>query len=635
MKLTVGIPVLNGGRYILESVRSVLNQTYTDFELIVTDDGSTDETMELLRSVNDPRLTIVCDGMHKGLATRLNEQIAMAHGEYFARMDADDVMLPHRLERQMAFVKQHPETDVVGSSSIIIDENDNRIGYRNCCKWEKGKQRHAEVLSYEAVTSFMHPTVLGRTAWFRQYYYNPACEGCEDLDLWARSKAKSIFYCLCEPLLLYRDPQHLNLATYLYRRKQERYVLRLNKDKQSFLGCYHSIATSNLKSVAAWFLAKIGLVQWQLKYRNATQSCLNNHVLHVITSLRTGGAEKLMVDLLPRLRTLGKDVELVVFDGVKTPFYEALEKTGIRIHSFRIGGSVYDLRNIFSLIPLMRKADIVHTHNTAPQLFAAIANLFVKSVLFTTEHNTSNRRRTHPVLKPFDQWMYRQYEKIICISDKAEENLRYYLGLETNPKIETVYNGIDVSRFHGSLLSNIDIEGRAVTMIAAFREQKDQPTLIRAMAILPEEYSLRLVGTGDPKLVAECKQLVKELMLERRVHFLGMRTDVPEILKSSGVVVLSSHYEGLSLSSIEGMASGRPFIASDVDGLHEIVDGYGILVPHEDPKALADAIKRVAEDSEYAKQVAERCVERAKMFDISVMAEKYCQLYSCIGTTKG
>ena len=164
-------------------------------------------------------------------------------------------------------------------------------------------------------------------------------------------------------------------------------------------------------------------------------------------------------------------------------------------------------------------------------------------------------------------------------------------------------------------------------MVAAFREQKDQPSLIRAMALLPEEYSLRLVGTGDPKLIAECKQLVKELMLERRVHFLGMRTDVPEILKSSSVVVLSSHYEGLSLSSIEGMASGHPFIASDVDGLHEIVDGYGILVPHEDPQALADAIRRVSENREYAKQVADRCVERARMFDISVMAEKYCQLY--------
>lgn len=627
MKLTIGIPVYNGGHYILEAVQSVLNQSYLDFELIVTDDGSLDETMKVLRSLHDPRLTIVCDGMHKGLATRLNEQIAMARGEYFARMDADDVMLPQRIERQMAFVHQHPEADVVGSSAIIIDEDSKKIGYRNCCRWERGKHRNAEDLSYTEVTNFMHPTVLGKTAWFRKYYYNPACEGCEDLDLWARSKAESIFYSLSEPLLLYRDPQHLNLSTYLYRRRQERYVLRLNKDKQSLFGFYRCLAYSNFKSVVAWILSKVKLDHWQLRYRNTTQSCLNNHVLHVITSLRTGGAEKLMVDLLPRLRAQGKDVELVVFDGIRTPFYEALEKTGIQIHSFRIGGSVYDLRNIFSLIPLMRKADIVHTHNTAPQLFAAISNLFVNTTLFTTEHNTSNRRRNHPILKPFDKWMYRQYQRIICISDKAEKNLRDYLERKTDTRIKTVYNGIDVSRFESCEIPDYKAPEKYITMVAAFRDQKDQPTLIRATALLPDNYILRLVGTGDQKLISECKQQVKDLSLDQRVHFLGMRTDVPEILKTSDVVVLSSHYEGLSLSSIEGMSSGRPFIATDVDGLHEIVDGYGILVPHEDSQALADAIRRVTENPDYAKQVAAKCVERARMFDISMMAEKYNRLY--------
>lgn len=629
MKLTVGIPVYNGGRYILESVNSVLNQTYTDFELIVTDDGSTDETMEVLRTLNDPRLIVVHDGMHKGLATRLNEQITMARGEYFARMDADDVMLPQRLEHQMAFVYQHPETDVVGTSTVVIDENGKQIGYRNCCKWERGKRRNVETLSYVRVKGFMHPTVLGRSAWFRHYYYNPACEGCEDQDLWARSQSESNFYSLCEPLLLYRDPQHLNLSTYLYRRRQERYVLRLNKERQSTFGFYYNIATGKFKSVAAWLLAKIGLEHWQLRYRNATQSCLNNHVLHVITSLRTGGAEKLMVDLLPRLRESGKEVELVVFDGVKTPFYDALNETGIRIHSFREGGSVYDVRNIFALIPLMRKADIVHTHNTAPQLFAAIANLFVRTNLYTTEHNTSNRRRNHPVLKPFDKWMYRQYQRIICISDKAEVNLRQYLNWETTQKIVTVYNGVDVTRFNVSGVQDNETDRKSITMVAAFRDQKDQPTLIQAMSLLPQDYSLSLVGTGDQKRILVCKQLVKQLSLEQRVHFLGMRTDVPEILRESDVVVLSSHYEGLSLSSIEGMASGRPFIASDVDGLHEIVDGYGILVPHEDDKSLAIAIRKCCEDAEYAKMIGERCQMRAKQFDISVMAEKYNNLYYC------
>lgn len=638
MLLTVGIPVFNGEEYIRESIQSVLDQTYTDFELIVTDDGSTDGTMEIVRSFADPRLKILCDGSHKGLAIRLNEQIAMARGEYFVRMDADDVMLPQRLERQSKFVSLHPDTDVVGSSAIVVDEKGMPIGWRGACEWQRNAGRTVENLSYVKSRSFMHPTVMGRTEWFRKYYYNPACEGCEDLDLWARSSETSNFYNICEPLLLYRDPQKLNLETYLFRRRQERYVLRINSERFSALYSWWRKISSHAKSITAWLLSKINLEHLLLGNRNASVSPLNNHVLHVITSLRTGGAEKLMVDLLPRLcfgedqtkqRVCNRriDAELVVFDGVRTPFFDSLEKTGVKIHSFSREGSVYNPLNILRLIPLMRRADVVHTHNTSPQLFTAVANMFVGARLITTEHNTSNRRRNHSFLRPVDRWMYGRYEKIICISDQAELNLCNYLdNPRLNEKILTIYNGIDLSKFclNTQILPS---SGKIITMVAAFREQKDHKTLIRAIGLLPDDYSLRLVGTGDESLIKECQSLVSDLRLESRVHFLGVRSDIVTLLKSSDVVVLSSHYEGLSLSSIEGMASGKPFIASDVDGLHEIVSGYGILFPHENAEALAAAIRRCCEDKAYADSVAKKCQEKAMQYDICVMAEKYNQLY--------
>lgn len=109
-------------------------------------------------------------------------------------------------------------------------------------------------------------------------------------------------------------------------------------------------------------------------------------ILHVITTLYTGGAEKLMVDLLPRMKQAGHKVELCVFDGTRTPFFEQLEKNGIRIHWFHKGGSVYNPLNIYRLWRLMRKGwDIVHTHNTAPQLFAAFGEVLCSVVLVTTE----------------------------------------------------------------------------------------------------------------------------------------------------------------------------------------------------------------------------------------------------------
>lgn len=354
-------------------------------------------------------------------------------------------------------------------------------------------------------------------------------------------------------------------------------------------------------------------------------------ILHVITSLRTGGAEKLMVDLLPRLRDMGNEVELLVFDGIRTPFTAQLEEQRIMIHSLREGGSVYDVRNIFALKPYLQRFDIVHTHNTACQMYVAAAKkLFGMRDLHivTTEHSTSNRRRNHRWMLRLDRWMYRQYERIITVSDIAGQNIKEYVGDHSLP-IVTVPNGIDTARFINAA-SDQDIlhkwghVHRAV-MVAGFRYEKDQETVIKAFALLPQDYHIFFVGDGVERPRHE--QLAASLNIADKVHFLGMRSDVPNVLKAANVVIMSSHREGLSLSNLEGMACGRPFIASDVEGLHEIVDGYGVLFPHQDAKALADAITYVTTDSDYAESVSATCVERAKQFDIRVMAERYNHIY--------
>jgi glycosyltransferase involved in cell wall biosynthesis len=121
--------------------------------------------------------------------------------------------------------------------------------------------------------------------------------------------------------------------------------------------------------------------------------------------------------------------------------------------------------------------------------------------------------------------------------------------------------------------------------------------------------------------------MVHRLGIEARIHFLGVRSDVPELLKSADVVVMSSHHEGLSLSNLEGMAAGKPFVASDVDGLREIVAGYGVLFPHEDHNSLALEIKRLCEDTRYANNIASRCLLRAKEFDISSTVIGYSTIY--------
>lgn len=347
-------------------------------------------------------------------------------------------------------------------------------------------------------------------------------------------------------------------------------------------------------------------------------------ILHVITSLQTGGAEKLMVDLLPRLKQMGHVVELCVFDGTKTPFYEQLEATGLPIHSLSIGESVYNPKNIFRLCRLMKVFDIVHTHNTAPQLFAAIANVFRQNALITTEHNTTNRRRDKWYLKRGDLWMYRQYRKIICISDQARDNLVNYIGEDS--KIVTIYNGIDIARFaNAEPIEKPDPNIKTITMVSAFRPQKDHKTLIKAFSLLPDNYLLQLVGDGE--LRKEIEDFSKQFSCVDRIRFMGNRFDVPQILRNTDVIVLSSHYEGFGLAIVEGMAANKPCIASDVEGLREVVVGHGVLFAHEDDHALAASIIKVCEDKQYAKKIAEQCQQRAAQFDICKMAENYNQVY--------
>lgn len=356
-------------------------------------------------------------------------------------------------------------------------------------------------------------------------------------------------------------------------------------------------------------------------------------ILQVITSLRIGGAEKLVTDMVPLLKKEGHEVDVLIFDGIVTPFMKMLQKENINVISFNNGGTVYNPIFIIRLLKLIPKYDIVHTHNTACQYYVAIAKNICKSKktrFITTEHNTTNRRRDLFGFKNIDRWMYKQYNSIIAISDKAAENLQNFIGDDF--QIETIYNGINLRNFFNATeLKNDAILQRKpgdfiITMVAGFRVQKDQDTLIRALKLLPENCILWLIGDGVRKVI--CENLALSLGLKERVVFAGIRTDIPNILKSSDVIVMSSHWEGLSLSSIEGMSIGKPFVASDVDGLHEIVKGYGILFPHQNEVALSNVLKHLMLDEKYSNSIAFSCKEKSKKYDIKFTTLLYVKLYN-------
>jgi glycosyltransferase involved in cell wall biosynthesis len=201
--VSIVMPVYNGQKHLREAIISILNQTFCDFELIIVNDGSTDSTELIVKSFPDARIIYLKNDINLGLIKTLNKAISKAQGEYICRMDADDVSLPWRLEKQINHIVTHG-LDFSASSVVKIDSNGRCIGVGPC--FGAGKRETQFLLSI--TNPINHPTVIGKKEIFQNYLYNDTDHSryVEDYELWGRLiSSKCVgFGILPEPLLLYR-----------------------------------------------------------------------------------------------------------------------------------------------------------------------------------------------------------------------------------------------------------------------------------------------------------------------------------------------------------------------------------------------------------------------------------------------
>lgn len=202
--ITVALSVLNGGRVLESAVRSVVEQSFTDWELLILDDGSTDGVIDKLPFLNDPRIIVVRDGRNMGLSSRLNQAVAMARGRYFARMDHDDLCHPERFARQVEFLEKHPEVDLLATQCATMDEAGKPNGALPYAT------NHEEICARPWLGFPMHhPTWMGRVEWFRKNpYQDPGPYCCEDQELLLRAYLSSHYHTLPAQLLTYRLRTH-------------------------------------------------------------------------------------------------------------------------------------------------------------------------------------------------------------------------------------------------------------------------------------------------------------------------------------------------------------------------------------------------------------------------------------------
>ena len=198
--VSIGMPVRNCQDTLILAMRSILSQTYEKWKLLLIDDGSTDDTLLVARSLADPRIKVYADGQTRGLANRLNEALGLSCGKYFARMDGDDVAYPHRIERQIHYLETHPEIDLVGAGVLVFIKGGCPFGKRTV----PGEH---EAICSRPIAGFpiVHPTYVGHLKWFRRYGYYGRDKKSQDQDLLLRSYRYSRFANLPEILLGYRE----------------------------------------------------------------------------------------------------------------------------------------------------------------------------------------------------------------------------------------------------------------------------------------------------------------------------------------------------------------------------------------------------------------------------------------------
>jgi glycosyltransferase involved in cell wall biosynthesis len=355
-------------------------------------------------------------------------------------------------------------------------------------------------------------------------------------------------------------------------------------------------------------------------------------VLHVINSLIPGGVEVLLSEMLPCMRRHGLDVAVVALKHVDSPLEIGLRTGGFHFLA-SCGSDIYSPLHVLSLAKHIGSFDVVHSYLFPAQLWVAVAaRLASKPVpLVTTEQSTHNRRRRRWA-RPLDLWMYRNYKKIACNSEATAENLIRWIPVVAD-RVSVIYNGVPVERFQHAVAANKakvlpTANGKPVIMfVARFDPAKDHPTLLRAVRRVPDA-ELVLVGDGDSR--STMQQLASDLGIGERVHFLGTRPDIPQLLKLADLYVHAANFEGFGMAAVEAMSAGLPVVASDVPGLNEVVKGAGILVPPRDEEALAKAIREILQSKQTRQRMATASQKRAVHFSIDRAASSFINMYESV-----
>ncbi|MGV0939087.1 glycosyltransferase [Empedobacter sp. ULE_I140] len=356
-------------------------------------------------------------------------------------------------------------------------------------------------------------------------------------------------------------------------------------------------------------------------------------ILQIIDSLpATSGGARFVVNLSKSLTNLGHEVEVLVVQGTESHFFTELKSNNIRIIDLGGKNLVYRFNPIYILkiAKYLDKYDVAHVHIFPTSYLVAFSSFLInkKSPIIFTEHNSYNRRAGHKIFNKLEKLVYSRFSHIVALSDQVKEFILNNF-LTCTKKLSIIQNAINTDEIFDAIPLDRSVFGFKsydflLLMSARFTNQKNHKLLLKGMLELPD--NVKLILAGDGGLKTEMEYFVEVNNLKERVLFLGNRSDIFSLMKMVDVNILCSNFEGLSLAALEAMASGKPFIASNVEGLDFVVKNKNLLF-NNIVDELVETVTRLLTDKIWYEKASEISVQRSKDFDFIKMTEKYLDVY--------
>jgi glycosyltransferase involved in cell wall biosynthesis len=656
--VSIILPAFNAGPYLRLAVQSILAQTYTHWELILMDDGSTDDSIATIAMLSDPRIRIFSDGINKGLVTRLNEGVALATGSYIARMDADDVSFPTRFAKQVAFLNQHPNIDLVGCRAVAFKNQGEIIGllpfgadHQILCKqpWRG--------------IPLPHPSWMGRSQWFKTHCYRlPEVIRAEDQELLLRSYPNSQFACLEEVLYGYRQGPFNLRRTFLARKSLLAAQVSIFKQRGEWHHALLAIILTSVKVVidvlaaipgcSSLFFSRMG-APVPSEVQTTLRQCLDlppnvpKRICFVVSSAFTVNA--FLVKPILALAERGWHVTLAVntsTDEVIEPVRQS--STIVKVDVARPISPLQDLRGLWQLWQLFRRErfDIVHSMTPKAGLLAMLA-AWLARVPKRIHTFTGQVWATQQGLM---RWLLRGLDKLLAscatalLTDSPSQGkFLVEQGVVSAQRINMLANGsvcgADTKRFAPSsearqaVRAALDIpaDAKVLLFLGRLHPEKGIQELLQAFAKLAEKYAdLHLILAGPDEGAAEFIERFAAAG-KARIHCIGLTREPERYMAAADIFCLPSYREGFGLSLLEAAATGLPSVASRIYGITDaVVDNVtGLLVPVRDAEALAAALTRLLNDSILCQQLGAAARERAiNEFSQEVVINAWLDFYN-------